>query len=146
LDPKKPAAIKQLITNAMIVTVDELFKSHLLDVAQWMGSDEDMYIDKYIMYRDEVIKVVLQELPTVGDEDVLKVRHNVKAKLTWMFQQYNSVFIGYLPFVTPSVPPVLNDWLKRVDTAIVKVSQSVHLSFKYDVRNGHDISCHMIRL
>ena len=114
---------RQYITSELIKTVDDMFEKNLADSPETLGIHEDDNFDCYIKYRNQVINGLQMHLGQHrGDAVAQGLKANVRAKLLYMMDEHCAGFIGYMPFVTLSVPIALDEGWGKVNAAITEVS------------------------
>jgi hypothetical protein len=118
----------RFITDDLIKALDNAFIDTLTNQWQVLGTMEASYYGEFVKYRQQVIEIFRKHAASQkpdGAQESLVVNLMV-SRATYVLHQTSRGFIGFLPFITPSLIPFLRDWLHQVRHAIQEVSLTFH--------------------
>lgn len=113
-----------LITDDMIIALDNVYTDHLQKQSSWFGIADAECASTFVTYVDAAktrFKQVLKKKKTdiKEEQDVLA---QVEAKMTYIFDDAALIRIGDLPIITPSVPMDIAKWLSNGALSVAEVS------------------------
>ena len=113
-----------LITDEIIIALDNIYTDHLKTKSQWFGIIDGESASAFVTYVDAV-KTSMSRIfknKTSGMEEERKVLAQLEGKINYVFDDAAFFRIGDLPIITPSVPMDIVKWLSNGALSIAEVS------------------------